>query len=222
MISESDLILKIMARGATPAQAFGMTANFIQESGLNPGINEIAPVVPGSRGGFGLPQFTGPRRVAFERFAQERGLRLDDPDAQLDFIFDVEFPTTERRAANSFFAAETPEQAALAVSRDFLRPGKPNNERRVSEAQRLANEFAGIMPGQDVTGQAQGTQQASTAAGSTEKDPEKERQNAFRANILDVKDFQTTPNSFAAMLSPDQIDALTNTNFLTRRLRNGA
>ena len=111
MVSESDLILKIMARGATPAQAIGMTANFIQESGLNPGINEISPVVPGSRGGFGLPQFTGPRRVAFERFAQERGLPLDDVDAQLDFIFDVEFPTTESRAAKSFFSARTPEEA---------------------------------------------------------------------------------------------------------------
>lgn len=220
MLSESDLILKIMARGATPAQAFGMTANFIQESGLNPGINEIAPVVPGSRGGFGLPQFTGPRRVAFERFARERGLALDDPDAQLDFIFDVEFPTTESRAAKSFFSAQTPEEAALAVSRDFLRPGKPNNARRVSEAQRLANEFANIMPGQEAPQAQNGTQgRAQAAAEGTPVEPD---ENGFRGAFLDARDFQSTPNAFSGMLSPEQAQALTNTNFLSRRLRNGA
>lgn len=217
MLSESDLILKIMARGATPAQAFGMTANFIQESGLNPGINEIAPVVPGSRGGFGLPQFTGPRRVAFERFAQERGLALDDPDAQLDFIFDVEFPTTESRAARSFFSAQTPEEAALAVSRDFLRPGKPNNARRVSEAQRLANEFANIMPGQEAPQAQVGAQGRTQAAAEGEQD-----ENGFRGAFLDARDFQSNPNAFSGMLSPEQAQALTNTNFLSRRLRNGA
>jgi hypothetical protein len=198
-----------------------MTANFIQESGLNPGINEIAPVVPGSRGGFGLPQFTGPRRVAFERFARERGVPLDDVDAQLDFIFDVELPTTERRAAQSFFAAETPEEAALAVSRDFLRPGKPNNARRVSEAQRLANQFAGIVGGEQPApppDTAVGLSRGQDAAGQ----PQAEEENGLRPALLDVADFQTQGNAFASALSPDQVEALTRTNFLTRRLRNGA
>jgi len=212
MVSESDLVLKIMARGASPAQAFGMVANFIQESGLDPGINEIAPVVPGSRGGFGLPQFTGPRRVAFERFAQERGFPLDDVEAQLDFIFDVEFPTTERRAANSFFAADTPEEAALAVSRDFLRPGKPNEGRRVSEANRLAALFGDLPP--DAAQQPQGDKPEQPENAFTQA------QAGFKAARLDPAAFQSQTNALAGLFSPEQAQTLTNTNFLTRRLRN--
>lgn len=206
MVTETDLILKILARGATPAQAFGLVANFIQESGLDPGINEANPTVPGSRGGFGLAQFTGPRRVAFEKFARERGAPLDDVDAQLDFIFNTEFPTTERRAANSFFTAKTPEEAALAISRDFLRPGIPNNERRLAEARRLADEFGNA------------TNEFGDTSNNQLDVPQDEPagQNSFRANLLDVKDFQTAPNAFAPNLE------LGTANFLTRRIRNGS
>ncbi len=45
--------------------------NFKDESGLDPGINEANPIVPGSRGGYGLYQLTGPRRKAYEAFAQQ-------------------------------------------------------------------------------------------------------------------------------------------------------
>lgn len=60
--------------------------NFQDESGLNPGINERNPLVPGSRGGFGLYQLTGPRRRAYEQFANQRGVAPFDIDAQLDFM----------------------------------------------------------------------------------------------------------------------------------------
>jgi hypothetical protein len=105
--------------------------NFQDESGLNPGINEIAPIVPGSRGGFGLYQLTGPRRVAYERFAQERGVDVADADAQLDFLM-TELQGPESRAARSIMAAPDAGSAAAAIARDFLRPSKEHLDRRVA------------------------------------------------------------------------------------------
>lgn len=209
MASETDLIIKVMARGASPAQAFGFVANAIQESGLNPGINEINPTVKGSRGGFGIVQHTGPRRVALERFAQQQGKSASDLDTQLDFIFNVEFPTTESRAASSFFSAKTPEEAALAISRDFLRPGKPNNDARVNNANRLSQEFNGG-PTSGLNGLT-----PPDPTGQQEQAPIEQVSNPF---LLDPKDFQRQNNAFTSQLSRQDIDVLTNTNFLTRSL----
>ena len=53
---EQEIIAGLVARGMPLHIAQGVVANMKAESGLQPGINEIAPVVPGSRGGFGLNQ----------------------------------------------------------------------------------------------------------------------------------------------------------------------
>jgi hypothetical protein len=121
----------LTARGLPDHIAQGFLANFQVESGLNPGINEIAPIVPGSRGGWGLAQWTGPRRRQFEAYAGERGAKADDLDTQLDFLMH-ELGTTEKSAAKSIFAAQTPEQATRAISEKFLRPGIPHLDRRLA------------------------------------------------------------------------------------------
>lgn len=151
---EQQIISGLMARGLTEAQAKGITANMIVESdGLQPGVNEYAPVVPGSRGGYGLNQWTGPRRKQYEAFAAERGAALDDVDAQLDFTL-WELQNTERGAYEALQGAQTPMDAARIYSERFLRPGVPNSDRRMAEAARLAglpmNALAGqpAQPGQ--------------------------------------------------------------------------
>ena len=111
------------------ADAFIM--NWKDESGLNPGINEIEPLVPGSRGGFGLGQWTGPRRVAYEKFARDRGVPLDDIDAQVDFTLH-ELGTTESAAAKHIFAAPDAGSAAAAIVNKFLRPAEEHRARRVA------------------------------------------------------------------------------------------
>lgn len=80
-----EIVAGMMARGIPEHIAIGIATRMRAESGLNPGINEIKPVVPGSRGGWGLNQWTGPRRLAFEKFADARGVPYDDLNAQLDF-----------------------------------------------------------------------------------------------------------------------------------------
>ena len=131
----------LVARGVPLPAAIGFAGNFQVESRLDPGINEIAPLVPGSRGGFGLAQWTGPRRRQLEAFAQQRGVPVSDMNMQLDFLMH-ELGTTESRARDRIFAAQTPEEAARAVSESFLRPGIPHLDRRLA----AAREFAGLAP----------------------------------------------------------------------------
>lgn len=136
-IDAQQAVDALIARGFTPAQAYGIAANFHAESGFDAGINEIKPVVPGSRGGFGLYQLTGPRRRQYESWASENGRELADPDAQLDFMM-LELGSTEARAGSLLREAQTAEEAARVFSKAFLRPGHDNTDYRVSVARRMA------------------------------------------------------------------------------------
>ncbi len=121
----------LVKRGLPEHVADGFLMNFQDESGLNPGINEKAPLVPGSRGGFGLYQLTGPRRVAYEKFAADRGVAPSDTDAQLDFMM-TELQGPEVKAAQSIMGSKDAGSAAAAIARDFLRPSKEHLDRRVA------------------------------------------------------------------------------------------
>ena len=147
---EQQILAGLVARGVPVHVARGIVANMIAESGLNPGINEIAPVVEGSRGGYGLNQWTGPRRRQYEAFAADRGASLDDLNTQLDFTM-WELQNTEKRAGNALFSAPDEVTAATVYSNQFLRPGVPHLDRRISEAQRLA----GVEPGNALAPQGQ-------------------------------------------------------------------
>jgi hypothetical protein len=56
---------------------------------------------------------------------------LDSPEAQIDFMM-TELQGPESGAARSIFAAQDPNQAAVAIARDFLRPAPENLQRRVA------------------------------------------------------------------------------------------
>ena len=124
-----DIYKGLVERGLPEHVAEGFVMNFRDESGLNSGINEQNPLVEGSRGGFGLYQVTGPRRVAYEAFAQQQGKPLDDVDTQLDFLM-VELGGTEAPAARSIMATGTAGEAASAIVHKFLRPRQDHRERR--------------------------------------------------------------------------------------------
>ena len=119
----------LIARGLPEHVADGFVMNFKDESGLNPGINEASPLVPGSRGGFGLAQWTGPRRVALEKFAADRGVAPSDVNAQLDFLVQ-ELQGPEAAAAQSIFGAQNSGEAGAAIVNNFLRPAEEHRNRR--------------------------------------------------------------------------------------------
>lgn len=133
MVADPNYLKQLMLERGMPdyiADAFLM--NFGDESGFDPGINEKAPLVKGSRGGYGLYQTTGDRRVAYEEFAKMRGAALDDPEAQIDFMM-MELQGPESRAAESIFSAPDTRSAAIAIARDFLRPSEENLAKRVAK-----------------------------------------------------------------------------------------
>lgn len=132
-MARAEVIQGLLDRGVAPHIAQGIAGNIEIESGFNPGINEINPVVPGSRGGFGLFQHTGPRRRELEAFAQSRGVPVDSIDTQLDFALQ-ELQTTESRAGSALAQTTTAEEAARVFSEQFLRPGVPHLERRIAAA----------------------------------------------------------------------------------------
>lgn len=119
----------LIERGMPPHVAQAFVMNGMDESGLNPAINERAPVVPGSRGGFGVMQWTGPRRRALEGFAAERGVNVADPNLQMDYLM-YELQGPEKAAASRIFAAPDTPQAASAVLNYFLRPAEEHRARR--------------------------------------------------------------------------------------------
>ena len=150
MASAQEVLQGLMARGIPRHIALGIAGNMSVESdGFQTDVNEYAPVVPGSRGGYGLNQWTGPRRTQFEQFAAKRGTSPDDLDTQLDFTL-WELANTEARAGEALSAAKTPEEAARIYSEQFLRPGIPHLDRRIEATNALAglqsapqNAFAG-------------------------------------------------------------------------------
>lgn len=122
----------LVQRGLPEHVADGFVLNMQDESGLNPGINEIAPTVPGSRGGFGLAQWTGPRREGLEQFAAQQGRAIDDANLQLDYLM-AELGGPESKAAQAIMSTKDAGSAAAAIASEFLRPAPEHLQRRVAE-----------------------------------------------------------------------------------------
>lgn len=126
-------------RGLSRPVSEGIVAGMGSESGLNPAINERNPTVPGSRGGFGLYQLTGPRRIAFERWASENGKNVNDDQAQIDFMM-TEFAGPERKAYDALIQAPDAQSAATIFTDQFLRPGVSHATQSANEAARMSGQ----------------------------------------------------------------------------------
>jgi hypothetical protein len=116
-------------RGLPPHVVEGALLNIQDESGFDPTINERSPLVPGSRGGYGLMQWTGPRRVALEQYAAERGASPGDLNTQLDFIVQ-EMGGSEANAGRAILSTKNPQEAASAWLTQYLRPAPENVQKR--------------------------------------------------------------------------------------------
>jgi hypothetical protein len=141
--------------GLKPEQAAGVVGNLAHESGNFRTLQEIKPMVPGSRGGFGYAQWTGPRRIAFEHYAHQNGLDPTSYEANYGFLKHELQNTGEGRVLNALRTAGDVNTATQIFSNQFLRPGIPAMESRL----RLAGQYAG--GGADMP--AQGAQTAEQA-----------------------------------------------------------
>ena len=146
----------LVQRGLPPHIAAAFAWNGMDESRMNPGINEAKPTVAGSRGGFGAMQWTGPRRRALESFAQDRGASPSDKNTQLDFLMS-ELHGPEASAWSQISAAPDTPTAAAAVLNTFLRPAEANRASR--EAKYLGGNSGYAPPAQNPLGQPMQQQQ---------------------------------------------------------------
>lgn len=123
----------------TPQQAAGVVGQLGHESAGLQAINETNPVVPGSRGGFGWAQWTGPRRKAFESWATENKADVADPEANYQFLLHELKDTPEGRVLPALRAAPDAQAAGRLFTDQFLRPGVPAYDSRDSWTQRALN-----------------------------------------------------------------------------------
>ena len=117
----------------TPIHGAAIVGNIGGESMLDPDINEVSPLVPGSRGGVAWAQWTGPRRREFEKWAADHDLDVwsDDTNTekedQASYGFLIhELHTTEARALRELRKAPTLEMATEVFLRTFERPADPD------------------------------------------------------------------------------------------------
>lgn len=109
--------------------AAAIAGNFGHESlGLTK-LQEISPTVPGSRGGYGWPMWTGPRRRKYEAYCKRNGFNPASDQANYGFVFS-ELKGEYRGAIKATMAAKGLPAKVLAFERAYERAGKPNYSSR--------------------------------------------------------------------------------------------
>ncbi len=107
-------------------------------------MQEVKPLVPGSRGGFGYAQWTGPRRVAFEGWAKQNNLDPTSYGANYGFLKHELQNTPEGGVLNNLRDVTDPRAATQIFTNKFLRPGIVGMDSR----QNWTNRALGAQPQQ--------------------------------------------------------------------------
>ncbi len=114
--------------------AAAIVGNLGHESGGFKFLQEKKPLVPGSRGGWGWAQWTGPRRRQFEDFVRERGLDPAGDEANLGFlIFELRGP--EKAAVPATERATGLRAKVEAFEKSFERAGVKHYPSRMKWAE---------------------------------------------------------------------------------------
>jgi len=125
--------------GISREAAAGIVGNLHHETGGFKFMQEIDPVVEGSRGGYGFAQWTGPRRKQFEAWAAENNLDINSYEANKGFLIHELTSTKEGKVLEQLHDVSA-EDAAKIFSDVFLRPGVKATNRRVGYAQQYARD----------------------------------------------------------------------------------
>lgn len=115
--------------------AVAIVGNAGHESGGFKQLQEVKPLVPGSKGGWGIMQWTGPRRREAEAYWKRNGLNPSDMDSNYKFLF-VELKGPEGRVLNFLKNAKTLDDKVEIFCKTFLRPGVVHMDSRKVWAKR--------------------------------------------------------------------------------------
>lgn len=103
-------------------------------------MQEVKPTVPGSRGGYGWGQWTGPRRRAFELWCKERRLKPASYEANYSFL--IHELHTSHQAALRVLRADHPLEVLVELfEHAFLRAGVKHMDSRIRYARWAVEAF---------------------------------------------------------------------------------
>lgn len=103
-------------------------------------LQEIKPLIPGSKGGYGIMQWTGPRRREYEAYCKRNGLNPADMETNYKFLF-VELKGPEGRVLPKLKEAKTLDAKTEVFMKVFLRPGIPHLDSRKIWAKRALDAY---------------------------------------------------------------------------------
>lgn len=128
----------------TLEQASGIFGNIGHETGGFKYMQEISPAIPGSKGGYGWMQWTGPRRRAFETWCKANNLKPFEDEANYRYLVH-ETKTEEANSLRLLKLTKTVEAATETFMLKNLRPGIKHLNSRYRWA-RLACDTVKSMP----------------------------------------------------------------------------
>lgn len=159
--------------GFTDFQAAAFPGNFAAESGHFNSLQELNPLVKGSKGGLGHAQWTGPRRRAFEAWVKRKGLKVDSYEANYSYLFrelsGLQPGFDYRSVARQVKAAKTLADAVYVVGKYYEGPAVLNLGPRTKGAEealalyRKAPAVARIQPEHKETAMADTTKPSAAA-----------------------------------------------------------
>lgn len=120
----------------SPLSCHAIMGNSGCESAGFKSLQEIKPLVKGSAGGFGIMQWTGPRRRLYEAYCARNNLNPTDMMSNYKFLY-VELSGDEGKGGKVLArveAAKTLEAKTEVFMKEFLRPGIPHLDNRISWA----------------------------------------------------------------------------------------
>lgn len=136
--------------GISREAAAGIVGNLASETGNFQYMQEIEPVVPGSRGGAGWAMWTGPRRKDFERFT---GGDTSSPEANYAYLVH-DLKNNYPQVLEQLRQTNNPLQAAKIIHDQFLIPGVPHLRKSAMSTQKIY-ETMNMNAGKRVVGDAE-------------------------------------------------------------------
>lgn len=124
--------------GITTVQAAAILGNLGHECAGFEKLQEITPTVPGSRGGYGWPQWTGSRRRAYEAYCRRNGYNPASDEANYKYLW-LELKGLEGTEGDTIPKLKRTDDLRAAVrvfEQEFLRAGVKHYESRYVWAER--------------------------------------------------------------------------------------
>lgn len=128
--------------GLSKMQAAAIVGNFAHESAGFKTMQERNPT--SGRGGYGWAQWTGSRRTAFEKFAQDNSLDINSDDANYKFfLHEVQNDPNEKKRFEDWKSKEygSLSEATIGFENAYERAGIKHHESRIDYASQFYQGF---------------------------------------------------------------------------------